>query len=51
MFLKIQLIIFYNRGIVLEGYGVGNLPDLDSAGWIKWLENQHSLGLKVSYIM
>lgn len=35
------------RGAVLESFGVGNLPDTKSAGWIEWLKEQRNLGLEV----
>lgn len=35
------------RGIVLEVFGVGNMPDTVKAGWLPWLEEQCSKGLKV----
>lgn len=34
------------RGIVLEGFGVGNLPD-KSGGWLSWLKSQRKKGLAV----
>ena len=36
------------KGIVLEAYGVGNMPDTNANGWLPWLEQQTGLGLKVS---
>lgn len=36
------------RGIVLEAFGVGNMPDLPVAGWIPWLRQQTKKGLQVS---
>jgi len=35
------------RGIVLEAFGTGNLPDLPSFGWIPWLRQQRKKGLIV----
>jgi L-asparaginase len=35
------------RGIVLETFGVGNMPDGDTAGWIPWLRKQRKSGLYV----
>lgn len=35
------------RGIVLEAFGVGNMPDLTQAGWIPWLRQQTKKGLQV----
>lgn len=35
------------RGAVLESFGVGNLPDTRSAGWLDWLRSQRKLGLEV----
>lgn len=34
------------RGIVLEAFGVGNMPDLKD-GWLAWLKQQRSKGLQV----
>lgn len=28
------------KGIVLESFGVGNLPDTPEHGWIPWLRDQ-----------
>lgn len=28
------------RGIVLEAFGVGNMPDTASSGWLPWLRQQ-----------
>lgn len=28
------------RGIVLEAFGVGNMPDTDEDGWLPWLTDQ-----------
>jgi L-asparaginase len=35
------------RGIVLESFGVGNLPDTTAAGWLPWLRTQTRDGLYV----
>ncbi|CAG9467813.1 unnamed protein product [Pedinophyceae sp. YPF-701] len=35
------------RGIVLEAFGVGNMPDLASQGWMPWLKQQTKKGLQV----
>jgi L-asparaginase/Glu-tRNA(Gln) amidotransferase subunit D len=35
------------RGVVLEAFGVGNLPDLNSHGWLPWLRAQRKKGLLV----
>lgn len=35
------------RGAVLEAYGVGNMPDTKTAGWMDWLKDQRDLGLEV----
>ncbi|GBF89485.1 L-asparaginase [Raphidocelis subcapitata] len=35
------------RGVVLEAFGVGNLPDTASHGWLPWLRDQTNKGLKV----
>lgn len=35
------------RGVVLEAFGVGNMPDLKEQGWIPWLRQQTKKGLKV----
>ena len=35
------------KGIVLETFGVGNMPDGDAAGWIPWLRKQRKAGLLV----
>ena len=35
------------RGVVLEAFGVGNLPDQTSFGWIPWLKEQTAKGLQV----
>lgn len=35
------------KGIVLEAFGVGNMPDTADAGWLPWLREQRSLGLQV----
>ena len=34
------------RGIVLETFGVGNMPDLPVHGWIPWLRAQRKKGLQ-----
>lgn len=35
------------RGVVLEAFGVGNLPDLEEYGWMPWLRQQRSKGLQI----
>jgi len=35
------------RGIILESFGVGNMPDTASAGWLPWLRQQRKKGLQV----
>ncbi|WZN63735.1 L-asparaginase [Chloropicon roscoffensis] len=35
------------RGIVLEAFGVGNMPDNNSHGWLPWLKQQRKKGLLV----
>ena len=35
------------KGIVLEAFGVGNLPDLDTAGWVPWIAAQRAAGVRV----
>lgn len=35
------------HGIVLETFGVGNMPDLPVHGWIPWLKQQRKKGLQV----
>ena len=35
------------RGIVLEAFGVGNMPDTATAGWLPWLRQQRKKGLQV----
>eukprot|EP00775_Hariotina_reticulata_P006054 gene6054-6292_t len=35
------------RGVVLEAFGVGNIPDLPAAGWMPWLRQQTRKGLQV----
>ncbi|GLC35534.1 hypothetical protein PLESTB_000197200 [Pleodorina starrii] len=35
------------RGVVLEAFGVGNLPDQASYGWLPWLKDQTARGLQV----
>ena len=30
------------RGMVLEAFGVGNMPDLEKDGWLPWLIDQRS---------
>eukprot|EP00237_Pycnococcus_provasolii_P015538 CAMPEP_0205955050 /NCGR_PEP_ID=MMETSP1459-20131121/28743_1 /ASSEMBLY_ACC=CAM_ASM_001120 /TAXON_ID=41880 /ORGANISM="Pycnococcus provasolii, Strain RCC931" /LENGTH=385 /DNA_ID=CAMNT_0053327355 /DNA_START=530 /DNA_END=1687 /DNA_ORIENTATION=+ len=35
------------RGIVLEVFGVGNMPNCPSSQWLRWLEDQADKGLKV----
>jgi hypothetical protein len=35
------------RGVVLETFGVGNMPDLPIHGWLPWLRSQRRKGLQV----
>eukprot|EP01023_Acetabularia_acetabulum_P028099 TRINITY_DN2655_c0_g1_i2.p1 TRINITY_DN2655_c0_g1~~TRINITY_DN2655_c0_g1_i2.p1 ORF type:complete len:508 (+),score=64.53 TRINITY_DN2655_c0_g1_i2:152-1525(+) len=35
------------KGVVLEAFGVGNMPDEETAGWLPWLGDQRSKGLQV----
>lgn len=35
------------RGAVIESFGVGNMPDTKSAGWMDWLRKQRKAGLEV----
>lgn len=35
------------KGAVIESFGVGNMPDQKSAGWIEWLRQQRKKGLEV----
>lgn len=35
------------KGAVIESFGVGNVPDHRSAGWMGWLRCQQKLGLKI----
>jgi L-asparaginase type I len=35
------------RGVVLEAFGSGNLPDLPIHGWLPWLRSQRRRGLQV----
>lgn len=35
------------RGIVLEAFGVGNMPDLPKYGWLPWLRKTVKQGVKV----
>lgn len=35
------------RGVVLETFGVGNMPDLPAHGWMPWLRSQRKKGLAV----
>jgi len=35
------------RGVVLETFGVGNMPDLPMHGWLPWLRQQRRKGLQV----
>lgn len=42
-----QLIERGVRGVVLEAFGVGNMPDLPQQGWMPWLRQQTRDGLQV----
>ena len=35
------------RGVVLEAFGVGNMPDNPSHGWLPWLKQQRKKGLQL----
>ncbi|KAI8463151.1 MAG: Asparaginase/glutaminase [Monoraphidium minutum] len=35
------------KGVVLESFGVGNMPDSVAQGWLPWLRDQTKKGLKV----
>lgn len=35
------------RGVVLEAFGVGNMPDTQKDGWMSWLKDQRKKGLQV----
>lgn len=35
------------KGVVLEAFGVGNMPDLPQQGWLPWLRQQRRKGLQV----
>eukprot|EP00803_Ostreobium_quekettii_P004904 evm.model.scf_108.12 EVM.evm.TU.scf_108.12 scf_108:83271-88125(-) len=35
------------RGVVLEAFGVGNMPDTKKDGWMSWLKHQRKKGLQV----
>ncbi|KAL3140699.1 hypothetical protein ABBQ32_005255 [Trebouxia sp. C0010 RCD-2024] len=35
------------KGVVLEAFGVGNMPDLPQQGWLPWLRQQRKKGLQV----
>ena len=35
------------RGVVLEAFGVGNMPDEEEYGWLPWLQEQREKGLLV----
>lgn len=37
------------NGIVLETFGVGNMPDGRDARWIRWLASQRKKGLQVFF--
>ena len=32
------------KGIIVEAFGVGNMPDLDRMGWLPWLRAQRKKG-------
>ena len=36
------------RGVVLESFGVGNMPDLPAQGWLPWLKSNIKQGVKVT---
>ena len=35
------------RGVILEAFGVGNMPDKPEHGWLSWLKDQRRKGLQV----
>ena len=35
------------KGVVLESFGVGNMPDTAEHGWLPWLKAQRKKGLQV----
>lgn len=35
------------KGVVLEAFGVGNIPDEPKHGWLPWLKDQRRKGLQV----
>jgi len=35
-------------GVVLEAFGVGNMPDANAHGWLPWLQQQTKRGVKVA---
>lgn len=35
------------KGLVLEAFGVGNMPDRTDAGWLPWLKDQRKKGVLV----
>ena len=35
------------KGVVLETFGVGNMPDAPAQGWLPWLKDQSKKGLRV----
>jgi len=38
------------RGVVLEVFGTGNLPDTDDFGWVPWLRQQTEAGVHVAVV-
>lgn len=35
------------RGLILEAFGVGNMPDTPKHGWLPWLRQQRHKGMQV----
>jgi len=35
------------RGVILESFGVGNMPDTPEHGWMQWLRDQRKKGLQI----
>lgn len=35
------------RGVILEVFGVGNMPSLKESGWLQWLRQQRKKGLQI----
>eukprot|EP01025_Chloroclados_australasicus_P069856 TRINITY_DN992_c0_g3_i1.p1 TRINITY_DN992_c0_g3~~TRINITY_DN992_c0_g3_i1.p1 ORF type:complete len:439 (-),score=38.21 TRINITY_DN992_c0_g3_i1:995-2239(-) len=35
------------KGVVVEAFGVGNMPDEENMGWLPWIKDQREKGLQV----